>query len=165
MVQRWIERNKSAASTLVRVRRGRRFGGVPPIVTVLITIAAVVAASLVAWFMWTSTRGATQQVVLEVTGAYISVTGATTALTFTVKNVGALQIANAPTLYEVQCEQPAGGNPISHSSTQGCTWSSATQMGSCRATFNAALQDGARCFARLNAGGRSVTVTFRVVKP
>ena len=66
----------------------RRFGGVPPIVTVLITIAAVVAASLVAWFMWTSTRYATQAPILEVTNAAYLGSGTSWRISFTLRNVG-----------------------------------------------------------------------------
>jgi hypothetical protein len=73
--------------------RVRRRGGIPPIVTVLITISAVVAAGLVAWFLFTTTSSATKQPMLEVTGAYAlcSGTGTTTScyVYITLRNVGA----------------------------------------------------------------------------
>jgi hypothetical protein len=73
--------------------RARRLGGIPPIVTVLITISAVVAAGLVAWFLFTTTSSATKQPMLEVTSAYAlcSGTGTTTscAVHVTLRNVGA----------------------------------------------------------------------------
>jgi len=65
----------------------RRFGGIPPIVTVLITIAAVVAASLVAWFMFMSTRTATQTPIVEVTNAVYLGSGSSWRLSFTIRNI------------------------------------------------------------------------------
>jgi len=65
----------------------RRFGGIPPIVTVLITIAAVVAASLVAWFMFVSTRTATQTPIVEVTNAVYIGSGTSWRISFTIRNI------------------------------------------------------------------------------
>jgi len=71
----------------VRVVAVRRFGGIPPIVTVLITIAAVVAASLVAWFMFVSTRTATQTPIVEVTNAVYIGSGTSWRISFTIRNI------------------------------------------------------------------------------
>jgi len=140
----------------------RRFGGVPPIVTVLVVVASIVAASLVAWFLWTSTRAATQQPVLEVTSAYASCTGSTCAVSFTVRNVGALQITSI-TLEEITCE--VGSTPTP--STFGLSCSLSGQTASCRATFSATINDGASCTARLRVdpGGSRVALGFKVVSP
>jgi hypothetical protein len=74
----------------------RRRGGVPPIVTVLITISAVVAAGLVAYFLFTTTSGATKQPMLEVTGAYALCSGTGTATScyvyVTLRNVGTADV-------------------------------------------------------------------------
>jgi len=154
----------------------KRLGGVPPIVTVLVTIAAIVAASLVAWFMWSSTRAATLQPVFEVTSAYVSCTGTTTcAISFVARNVGASQIPSAGAtvaLDEIACEQTPGGTAVSGSSA-GCTLSATTQVVSCRATFSASISDGSTCYARLrvsHAGPAgtttsAITLTFKVAKP
>ena len=64
----------------------RRRGGIPPIVTVLITISAVVAAGLVAWFLFTTTNAAVKRPALEVVSAYY----AGSMLKVTLRNVGAV---------------------------------------------------------------------------
>jgi len=71
-------------------------GGIPPLVTVLITISAVVAAGLVAWFLFTTTSSATKQPMLEVTSAYALCSGTGTATSCTVyvtiRNVGTVNV-------------------------------------------------------------------------
>jgi hypothetical protein len=69
--------------------RARRLGGIPPIVTVLITISAVVAAGLVAWFLFTTTSSAARTPMLEVTSAYALCSGTSCAVYVTLRNVGA----------------------------------------------------------------------------
>jgi len=76
----------------------RRRGGVPPLVTVLITISAVVAAGLVAWFMFTTTNSAVKRPALEVVSAYY--VGGT--LKVTLRNVGAVT-ASSLTVKAVTC--------------------------------------------------------------
>jgi hypothetical protein len=153
----------------------RRLGGIPPIVTVLITISAVVAASLVAWFMWSSTRAATLQPVFEVTSAYISGSGTTYAVSFVIRNVGAAQIPSSGgsvTLDEISCEQTPGGSVVA-GTPAGCTFSAATQVASCRATFSTSISDGSTCYARVRVTHASstgtttsaITLTFKVAKP
>jgi len=152
----------------------KRFGGIPPIVTVLITISAIVAASLVAWFMWSSTRAATLQPVFEVTSAYVSCTGTTCAVSFVMRNVGAAQIPSGGTvtLDEIACEQTPGGSSVTGTSA-GCTFSTTTQVASCRATFGASISDGSTCYARVRvshtgSGGTTtsaLTLTFKVARP
>jgi hypothetical protein len=71
----------------------RRRGGVPPIVTVLITISAVVAAGLVAYFLFSTTSSATKQPMLEVTSAYALCSGTScSAVHITVRNVGTANV-------------------------------------------------------------------------
>jgi P pilus assembly chaperone PapD len=67
----------------------RRVGAIPPVVVVLITISAVVAASLVAWFMWATSKSATSQLLLEVTNAY---TPDGKSIFFTLNNVGTQEV-------------------------------------------------------------------------
>jgi hypothetical protein len=145
----------------------RRFGGIPPLVTVLITIAAVVAASLVAWFMWSSSKSATQQPILEVANAYVSGSGTTYTVSFVIRNVGAVQISSV-SLLEITCD--SGSGPVSGSSPS-CTFSSTTQTASCRATFSASISDGATCYAQVSvtpsgaSNPSAVMLTFKVAKP
>ena len=82
--------------------RARRLGGVPPIVTVLITISAVVAAGLVAWFLFTTTSSATKQPMLEVTSAYALCSDTScSAVHITVRNVGAADVTITGATLEV----------------------------------------------------------------
>jgi uncharacterized protein (TIGR02588 family) len=149
----------------------RRLGGIPPIVTVLITISAVVAASLVAWFMWSSTRAATLQPVLEVTSAYVSGSGTTYAVSFIIRNVGAAQISSVA-LDEISCETTPGGSVVAGTPAS-CTFSTTTQTASCRATFTSSISDGSTCYARVRASHTgstgtttsAITLTFKVAKP
>jgi len=147
-------------------------GGIPPLVTVLITISAVVAASLVAWFMWSSTRAATLQPVLEVTSAYVSGSGTSYAVSFVIRNVGAAQISSV-TLDEISCEATPGGSVVA-GTPAGCTFSPTTPVAaSCRATFTSSISDGSTCYARVrvthtgSAGTptSAVTLTFKVARP
>ncbi len=85
------------------VGRKRRVGAIPPVVVVLITIAAIVAASLVAWFMWTTSRSATSQLLLEVTNAY---TPDGQRIFFTLNNVGTQRL----TIAQVIGNCTAGGS-------------------------------------------------------
>jgi len=146
-------------------------GGIPPLVTVLITISAVVAASLVAWFMWSSTRAAALQPVLEVTSAYVSGTGPY-AVSFVIRNVGAAQISSVA-LDEISCETTPGGSVVA-GTPAGCTLSPTTPVAaSCRATFTSSISDGSTCYARVrvthtgSAGTptSAVTLTFKVARP
>jgi len=145
-------------------------GGIPPLVTVLITISAVVAASLVAWFMWSSTRAATLQPVLEVTSAYVSGTGPY-AVSFVIRNVGAAQISSVA-LDEISCEATPGS--VVAGTPAGCTLSPTTPVAaSCRATFTSSISDGSTCYARVRvthtgstgSTTSAVTLTFKVAKP
>jgi hypothetical protein len=137
----------------------RRRGGIPPIVTVLITIAAVVAASLVAWFMWATTRSATNQPIIEVTDAYTDGTN----VVFTLRNIGNTQVSissvtlsckgyTASSVTFPSNNVPAGGSL------------------SCKATgfpSGVTISDGDSCTAQISFSSPSggVSVGFRVVKP
>jgi hypothetical protein len=137
----------------------RRRGGIPPLVTVLVTIASIVAASLVAWFMFATSRSATQQPLLEVTDAYTDGTN----LVFTVRNLGT-QSVNLGS-FTVSCANP--GSTASVALTpQGCSPSTADPGKSvaCRATVSSgALQDGASCVVTFSGTGTSHG--FKVVRP
>jgi len=62
------------------------------LVTVLITISAVVAAGLVAYFLFSTTSGATKQPMLEVTSAYALCSGTSCAVYITLRNVGTVNV-------------------------------------------------------------------------
>jgi len=134
----------------------KRFGGIPPIVTVLITISAIVAASLVAWFMWSTTRSATQQPIIEVTEAYTDGIN----VVFTLRNIGSMNVTVSSV--QVTCK--------------GATATSATCSGTlskggslaCRASFSSgAINDGDSCTAQITFSSSSggVSVGFKVVRP
>jgi len=136
--------------------RARRRGGVPPIVTVLITISAVAAASLVAWFMWATTRSATNQPIIEVTEGYTD--GST--VVFTLRNIGNTQVSVGSVT--VSCK----GYPASSVTCSGTVPAGGSL--SCRATgFSGTINDGDSCVAQISFSSPSggVSVGFKVVRP
>jgi hypothetical protein len=150
--------------------RARRLGGIPPIVTVLITISAVVAAGLVAWFLFTTTSGATKQPMLEVTGAYAlcSSSGSCSAVYVTVRNVGAVDVTITGAALEV-----AGGSPTFNSSSN---LNIAVPLGgSANLRFtpqgtNTNIPDGAGAVLMLTvkpAGGsqQTLSIAFKIARP
>jgi len=132
----------------------KRFGGVPPIVTVLITISALVAASLVAWFMWSTTRSATQQPIIEVTEAYTD----GRYVVFMLRNIGNVNVT--VNSVQVTCK----GSPASITCTG--TLSKGSSL-ACRASFSGVtISDGDSCTAYVTfSSGGGASVGFRVVKP
>ena len=90
--------------------RARRLGGIPPIVTVLITISAVVAAGIVAYFLFTTTSSAARTPMLEVTSAYALCSGTGCAVYVTLRNVGAgnVTIITSSSPPSPQIEVPTG---------------------------------------------------------
>ena len=135
----------------------RRAGGIPPIVTVLITIAAVVSAALVAWFFYASTRGATTTPVIEVTQAYAS----GNRLCFTVRNLGSTTLSGV-TLNEVRCGNKYNvGSPTYMGKppyAPGEAFTVCTSM-------SAPLSDGESCMVAITIGGHAVTLGFKVTVP
>ena len=76
----------------------RRKGALPPIVTVLIVVAAIVATALVAWFLYASTARATRTAMISVVGVpTLYASGGNTYLYVTLKNDGTapLNVYNA----------------------------------------------------------------------
>ena len=142
----------------------RRLGGIPPIVTVLITISAVVAAAIVAYFLFTTTSSATKQPMLEVTGAY----AVGTTLSFTIRNVGT-QNVQISSLASISCANPdAPTTLISQASGTGPICSGTVQPGqslSCRVSMASSLKDGASCTATINTNSGTLDVGFKVVVP
>jgi len=65
----------------------RRRGALPPILTALITIAALVSAALVGWFIFTTTSSAVRQPVLDIVDAYY-LPGANPPFYMTIRNLG-----------------------------------------------------------------------------
>ncbi|MEM2616610.1 MAG: hypothetical protein QXL64_03710 [Thermofilaceae archaeon] len=77
----------------------KRKGGIPPIVTVLVTIAAIVGSAIVAYYLYATTQSASRAPSLEISPLYVtggtqsgaSVTCSSTAtcrLTFSIRNIG-----------------------------------------------------------------------------
>jgi hypothetical protein len=138
----------------------KRFGGVPPIVTVLITMSALVAASLVAWFMWITTSSATKQPVLEVTDAYTDGTN----VYFTLRNIGSADATVNG--IQVSCK----GSPPT---TPSCTYPTGSTIpkgssAACRASGFSALTDGDFCVVQITLSSPTtsvVNVEFKVMKP
>ena len=111
---------------VVGVAGRRRLGGIPPIVTVLITISAVVAASLVAWFMFVSTKTATQTPIVEVTNAvYIGGTGSGAwRISFTIRNISGARGATASLSgAQLFCDGFSGWTSVTLSCSPGTTLS------------------------------------------
>jgi hypothetical protein len=65
----------------------KRRGALPPILTALITIAALVSAALVGWFIFTTTSSAVRRPVLDIVDAYY-LPGAYPPFYMTVRNLG-----------------------------------------------------------------------------
>jgi len=134
----------------------KRFGGVPPIVTVLIAISAVVAAGLVAWFLFATTSSAVKTPILEVTGAY----AVGTTLRFTVRNVGGAT-ASSLALRAATCT--TGG-----SLTLGTCNPSTLNPGQssvCTITGTGNFADGTSCIVELERSGGRETLSFKVAVP
>ena len=91
----------------------RRRGGVPPLVTVLITLSAIVAAGLVAWFLFTTTNSAVKTPLLEVTSAYALCGQTTCTVYITLRNVGGTDVT-------------ISGNPVLEVTTSSGTTTSST---------------------------------------
>jgi hypothetical protein len=138
----------------------RRRGGVPPLVTVLITLSAIVAAGLVAWFLFYTTSSAAKTPVLEVTGAYA--TG--TTLKFTVRNVGSVR-ASSLSVAGATCTSGGTLTP------QGCTPNMLDPGQSTVCTITgSSFADGSSCTVELSyttpSGGIERTLlAFRVAVP
>jgi len=135
----------------------------------LITISAVVAAGLVAWFLFTTTSGATKQPMLEVTGAYALCSGTScSAVYVTVRNVGAadvtitgaaLEVAKGPTFNSssnLNIAVPLGGSANLKFTPQGSTTN---------------IEDGVGAVLTLTvkpSGGTSaytISLAFKIARP
>lgn len=152
----------------------RRKGGIPPIVTVLITISAIVAASVVAWFMYASTRSATQAPMLEVTEAYA--VGKT--LYVNVRNLGPLNITgiSAPSSKLLAACSSGAIYDWSQSASLAIT-PTVSQQSQLAPGMSVALSipmtgtvgDGESCTITLqvstSSGSHVITVGFKVTKP
>jgi hypothetical protein len=148
--------------------RVRRRGGIPPLVTVLITISAIVAAGLVAWFLFTTTSGATKQPMLEVTGAYALCSGTSCYVYITLRNVGAANV----TLNQVLLDVPGVASSIAcgtgSSNTVPAGGSINIRCPSSSTTGN--IPDGASAALLLTvqpAGGGQVSLSlaFKIARP
>ena len=134
----------------------RRKGALPPIIVVLITMAAIVSAALITWFMLVSTRSATNRPVLEVTDAYY-VSG---NIFLTISNIGAVDVA--VDRIEITCQNGgtarySGYTPIPKGAAQ-----------SIKAPVSGAINDGDLCTAQVflsSPSSTGLTLSFRVVKP
>ncbi|MCC6051151.1 MAG: hypothetical protein LM580_10610 [Thermofilum sp.] len=135
--------------------RARRRGGIPPIVTVLITISAVVAAGLVAWFLFSTTSSATKQPMLEVTSAY----GAGNTLTITIRNIGTQEVSGL-SVTDLVCKS-------GYSASLSCNTPNLSpgQSAACSGSGSGSIQDGDTCTAVIRTNSGSLAVGFKVVVP
>ncbi|MEM1509708.1 MAG: hypothetical protein QW291_06890 [Thermofilaceae archaeon] len=137
----------------------RRSGGVPGIVTVIITIASIAAAALVAYFMYTTTRSATSQPIIEVTSAYAS--GSNLALT--IRNLGSVDVTITDAsivIRDISCVAQNANKQLAKGS-------SIVVSASCSSL---ALSDGDSGYVTLSGTTQnnlafSITIGFRVVVP
>ena len=139
----------------------RRRGSLPPILVALITMAAIVSAALVSWFLFVSTRSAVNRPILEVTDAYYLPSSSTSGSIFlTISNIGAVDVAVSS--ISITCQ--SGGTASYTTSTQ--IPKGAAQ--SIRASASGAINDGDLCTAQVflsSPSSTSLTLSFRVVKP
>jgi hypothetical protein len=146
----------------------RRRGGVPPLVTVLITISAVVAAGLVAYFLFSTTSGATRTPMLEVTSAYALCSGTScSAVYVTVRNVGAADVTITGAALEV-----AGLSSTFNSSSN---LNIAVPLGGSAnlrftSSSNPSISDGASAVLTLTvkpSGGsqQTLSIAFKIARP
>lgn len=142
-------------------RVSRRKGGVPPIVTVLVTISAIVGASLVAWFLFASTRSATLTPVLDVSAAYIT---GSRQIRLLIRNVGP-ELA-ALNITSVTC---TGGFTYSGRLSVGSPSSGSSTVVTVDLSGTGSIADGASCVAIFEAsvGGNVVRFdeAFKVARP
>jgi hypothetical protein len=149
--------------------RARRLGGIPPIVTVLITISAIVAAGLVAYFLFSTTSGATKQPMLKVTSAYALCSGTScSAVHITVRNVGAADVTITGASLEVAGMTGATFSPPSGSITVPVGGSANLRFGVSGTSTN--ILDGASAVLTLTvtpAGGSqaSLSIAFKIARP
>lgn len=140
------------------MRLGRRRGALPPIITVLITMAAIIATGMVAWFLFVSTRSAVNRPILEVTDAYY-VSG---SIFLTISNIGAVDVAVSS--ISITCQ--SGGTASYTTSTPTQIPKGAVQ--SIKASASGTINDGDLCTAQVflsSPSSTSLTLSFRVVKP
>lgn len=159
--------NKNRVSAVASMRRK---GGVPPMVTVLVTIASIVAASLVAWFLFTTTRGAVSQPVFEVLSAYAIGTGTSRSLSITVKYLSGPSGAaiSSPSL---TLTAPSGASSCSSFSNIAANPStvspgqSFTVTATCTLATGITSLDGHSGTLQFSLGSSTVLVGFKVVEP
>ena len=147
---------------MVRGLLEKRRGSLPPIIVALITMAAIVSAALITWFMFVSTRNATNRPILEVTDAYY-VSG---SIFLTISNIGAVDVEN-PTFLGT-CS-PSGAQLTSCSVVAGNLNKGGSAVVRC--ATSAAPRDGDMCTLALQATNQqtsqtiALTLSFRVVTP
>ncbi len=158
---RAVERGVMRGSERAARRVGRR-GALPPMLVVLITVASLVAASLVAYFIYSTTRSATQQPIVQVTEAYTD----GKKVVFTVRNIGNIRLSGLTIDAESSsCTTSTGAQ--ANVRPGGCKPNTLDPGGSvaCTITVDRALDDGSRCVVHLTAGDQSISLGFKVVRP
>lgn len=114
----------------------KRRGGVPPVVTALVTIASIIATSLVAWFLFTATQSAVQQPLVEVIAAYAIGSGTSWRISVNIRNIGSVDLSSVSATLEI----PTSTNPILLSCTPATL--ARGQSISCSGSVTASLADG-----------------------
>ena len=156
----------------------RRRGGVPPLVTVLITISAVVAAGLVAYFLFSTTSGATKQPMLEVTSAYALCSGTSCNVYVTIRNVGTVNVNITSVSYfdvaGVSVSNPSwygpSGQPVSSNPVPVPAGGSAYLKGSVTVQGTTGIPDGAGAALTLtvqtpsSSQSQSLSLAFKIAR-
>jgi hypothetical protein len=142
----------------------RRKGALPPVVTVLIVVAAIVATALVAWFLYASTARATRTAMISVAGQ--PTLYANGSLYVTLKNDGTAPVTLSGATIVVQDKS---GNPVPFTYTSGRSPLNPGESASCK--FNYAgtgafditsIPDGALATLQTADGYQ---LSFAVAKP
>jgi len=141
------------------------------LVTVLITISAVVAAGLVAWFLFTTTSGATKTPMLEVTSAYAlcSSSGGCSAVYVTVRNVGAADVTITGAALEVAGLSLSTFNSSSNLNIAVPLGGSANLKFS--SSSNPSISDGASAVLTLtvkpsgSTSTQTLSISFKIARP
>jgi hypothetical protein len=133
----------------------KRRGSLPPIIIVLVIMAAIVATGLVVWFMISTTKSAVNQPMLEVTDSYYL----SNSIFFTVRNIGSVDVTISS--ISVTCQSGGAGSYATSTSIP----KGASQ--SLKVSMSGTVNDGDLCVAQatLSTPSSSLTLSFRVVKP
>jgi len=130
--------------------------GISSVSTILIYLATIVSAALVLFFLFTSTKSATNQPILEVSDAYY-ISG---SIIFTIRNIGSVDV----TIRSISVNCQSGGT-ASYSTSVSLPKGTSQSI---RATASGTINDGDLCIAQVTlspSSTPSLTLNFRVITP